>query len=43
MSLLRARRERGAAGLRRPPPSPWRLLLLLAGVVALIWYLSSLG
>jgi hypothetical protein len=43
MSLLRARRERGAAGRRRPPPSPWRLALVLAGVIALIWYLSNLS
>gem|GEM_PF-559538 len=42
MSLIRLRRERWAEGpvRRKPPPSPIRLLLLLALVAVLIWYLG---
>jgi len=36
------RRERWADGpvRRKPPPAPFRLLLLLALVAGLIWYLG---
>jgi hypothetical protein len=42
MSLIRTRRDRlkeGPVG-RRPPPSPFRLVLLLVLVAGLIWYLG---
>jgi hypothetical protein len=43
MSLIRVRRERREHGIRaKPPMSPLRLLLLLAMVAGIIWWLSRL-